>query len=139
MPKEIFGADHAFLPHAEILRYEEITRLARVLVGLGVRKVRVTGGEPLLRRDVEDLHRAARRDRRRRRPRPHDERVAARRAWRPSLAAAGLDRVTVSLDALDDRVFHAMNDVGFDVARVLAGHRGRGRGGARRPSRSTWS
>jgi GTP 3',8-cyclase len=119
MPKEVFGHDYRFLPRRELLTFEEIEQVARVFVGLGVRKLRLTGGEPLLRRELEVLV----------------ERLAAlgdvdlalttngsalAQKARP-LADAGLDRVTVSLDALDDEVFRAMNDVDFPVARVLAG------------------
>ena len=119
MPKEVFGRDFAFLPRAEILRFEEITRLARLFVARGARKLRLTGGEPLLRRDLEHL-------------------VAMlsaidgvddlalttngsllTREKASALRAAGLSRVTISLDSLDDRVFRAMNDVDFPVARVL--------------------
>jgi GTP 3',8-cyclase len=119
MPKEVFGRDYRFLPRRELLTFEEIERVARVFVGLGVHKLRLTGGEPLLRRELEVLV----------------ERLAgmgdvdlalttngsalAQKAG--ELAAAGLDRVTVSLDSLDDEVFRAMNDVDFPVARVLAG------------------
>ena len=124
MPKEVFGASYPFLPHAEVLSFEEITRLARLFVGVGVRKLRLTGGEPLVRKNVEGLV----------------EQLAALRApdGEPlditlttngsllerkarALAAAGLKRVTVSLDSLDDAVFQAMNDVGFPVRKVLAG------------------
>jgi cyclic pyranopterin phosphate synthase len=118
MPKEVFGRDYHFLPRAELLTFEEIERVARVFVGLGVTKLRITGGEPLLRRDLESLV----------------ERLAAlgeldltlttngallaQKA--KALADAGLTRVTVSLDSLDDEVFRAMNDVDFPVARVLS-------------------
>jgi cyclic pyranopterin phosphate synthase len=120
MPKEIFGRDFAFLPRAELLSFEEITRLARVFAREGVSKIRLTGGEPLLRRDLDQL-------------------VAmlagidgitdiamttngsALAASARKLKEAGLTRVTVSLDALDDETFGAMNDVAFPVARVLAG------------------
>lgn len=120
MPAEVFGPGYAFLPRDEILSFEEIVRLVRVVVPLGVRKVRLTGGEPLLRRGVEDLvgmlsaiegvedlamttngvllaHHAE------------------------GLQLAGLKRVTVSLDALDGRVFSEMNGVGAKVERVLTG------------------
>ncbi len=120
MPKEVFGRDHAFLPRAEILDFEEIARVVRAAVGLGVRKVRLTGGEPLVRRNVEtlvemlaaiegidDLTLTT------------NASLLADRAQR--LADAGLHRVTVSLDALDDATFQAMNDVGFPVSRVLEG------------------
>lgn len=122
MPAEVFGPDYAFLPKSEILRFEEVVRLVRTLVPLGVRKVRLTGGEPLLRRGIEDLvgllaavdgvedlalttngvllnHHAE------------------------GLALAGLSRVTVSLDAIDPKIFASMNGVGAKVDRVLAGIR----------------
>jgi cyclic pyranopterin phosphate synthase len=119
MPKEIFGKDFQFLPRAEILTFEEIERLVRIFVSLGVRKIRLTGGEPLVRRDLERLV----------------ERLAkigdldltlttngsllAQKAR--ALADAGLRRVTVSLDSLDDATFKRMNDSDFPVAKVLAG------------------
>jgi len=119
MPKEIFGKDFQFLPRAEILTFEEIERLVRIFVGLGVQKIRLTGGEPLVRRDLERLV----------------EKLAAlgdldltlttngsllaQKA--NALAAAGLRRITVSLDSLDDATFRTMNDVDFPVAKVLAG------------------
>lgn len=124
MPKQVFGPDHAFLPHSELLSFEEITRLTRVFVGLGVHKVRLTGGEPLLRRDLERLiaQLAALRT-----PdgKPLDLTLttngSALAAKAAALKAAGLQRLTVSLDGLDDAVFRRMNDVDFPVARVLAG------------------
>jgi len=119
MPKEVFGKDFQFLPRAEILTFEEIERLVRIFVSLGVQKIRLTGGEPLVRRDLERLV----------------EKLAtigdldltlttngsllAQKAR--SLAAAGLKRVTVSLDSLDDATFKRMNDSDFPVAKVLAG------------------
>src|SRR5712692_9810109 len=118
MPQEVFGRDFAFLPRAELLTFEELTRLARVFAGLGVRKLRLTGGEPLLRRDLEklvamlagiggigDIALTT------------NGALLAGKAR--ALAAAGLRRVTVSLDSLDDAAFMALNDVGFPVARVL--------------------
>jgi len=119
MPREVFGRDHAFLPRAEILRFEEIARLARLFAARGVSKLRLTGGEPLLRRDLPELVRMLAGI-------PGTERALTtngallEKLARP-LAEAGLDRVTVSLDSLDDAVFRAMNDAGFPVARVLAG------------------
>ncbi|MGE5690341.1 MAG: GTP 3',8-cyclase MoaA [Pseudomonadota bacterium] len=119
MPREVYGRDHVFLPRAAILSFEEIARVARAFHGLGVRKLRITGGEPLLRRDLE--------------------RLVAMLAELPEvdltlttngallsrkaglLADAGLTRVTVSLDALDDATFRAMNDVDVPVAQVLEG------------------
>jgi GTP 3',8-cyclase len=130
MPKEIYGQAFRFLPQSELLTFEEIERLARVFVGLGARKVRLTGGEPLLRRQVE--------------------RLVARLAAIPgisdltmttngsllarqaeALAAAGLRRVTVSLDSLDDGVFARLNDVDFPVARVVEGIEAADRAGLR--------
>jgi cyclic pyranopterin phosphate synthase len=124
MPKEVFDRDYTFLPQRELLSFEEITRLAGIFVAQGVRKLRLTGGEPLLRRHLETL-------------------VGMLSALRApdglpldltlttngslltrkvrALADAGLKRITVSLDALDDAVFQRMNDVGFPVADVLAG------------------
>jgi cyclic pyranopterin phosphate synthase len=119
MPKEVFGHEYRFLPRAELLTFEEIERLARIFCGHGVQKIRLTGGEPLVRRDLE--------------------RLVARLASLPgidltlttngslladkaqALADAGLQRVTVSLDSLDDDVFRTMNDVDFPVTRVLEG------------------
>lgn len=120
MPKEVFGRDFPFLPRAELLTFEEIARLTRIFVGHGVEKVRLTGGEPLLRKDVEELVRMLR----------SIEGLSdltlttngsllTRKA--ESLRAAGLDRITVSLDSLDNTVFQGMNDVGFSVERVLDG------------------
>ncbi|HEX2836039.1 MAG TPA: GTP 3',8-cyclase MoaA [Thermoanaerobaculia bacterium] len=119
MPKEIFGRDFAFLHRDELLTFEEVARLARLFVTLGVRKIRLTGGEPLLRRDLERLV----------------EQLASidglddlalttngalfSREKAQALARAGLKRVTISLDALDDAIFRAMNDVNVPVARVL--------------------
>jgi cyclic pyranopterin phosphate synthase len=119
MPKEVFGRDFAFLGREELLTFEEIARLARLFVRNGVEKVRLTGGEPLLRRDLERLI----------------EQLAVIDGLRDvalttngslltptkarSLRDAGLRRVTVSLDALDDATFRAMNDVDFPVSRVL--------------------
>ena len=124
MPKEVFGASHQFLPHAEVLSFEEITRLAGLFVGVGVRKLRLTGGEPLVRKNVEGLieQLAALRT-------PDGEALDITLTTNGSLlerkaqalAQAGLKRVTVSLDSLDDAVFQAMNDVAFPVHKVLAG------------------
>jgi GTP 3',8-cyclase len=119
MPKEVFGRDHRFLPRRELLTFEEIERAASVFVALGVHKLRITGGEPLLRRDLEILiGRLAALD-------DLDVTLTTNGALLASkaeaLAQAGLSRVTVSLDSLDDEVFRAMNDVDFPVARVLAG------------------
>ncbi|MCX7520858.1 GTP 3',8-cyclase MoaA [Microbacterium sp. STN6] len=124
MPKEIFGRDYAFLPREQLLSFEEITRLARVAVANGVEKIRLTGGEPLLRKGIEELIRmlAALRT-------PSGAAIdlalttngSALAHLAPALAEAGLDRVTVSLDSLDDATFQAMNDVRFPVGRVLEG------------------
>ena len=120
MPKEVFGRDHAFLPRAEILDFEEIDRLVRAAVALGVRKVRLTGGEPLVRRNLERLvAMLAQIDGIDDLTLTTNASLLADRAQ--LLADAGLHRVTVSLDALDDATFQAMNDVGFPVSRVLEG------------------
>jgi cyclic pyranopterin phosphate synthase len=120
MPREVFGRDYEFLARDLLLSFEEIERVARIATGLGVQKVRLTGGEPLLRKDVEDLiaRLAAI-------PAIEDLTLTtngsllARRA--EALAAAGLHRVTVSLDSLDDETFKAMNEAGFPVDGVLEG------------------
>jgi len=119
MPKEVFGKDYQFLEHKELLTFEEIARLARIFTRHGIEKIRLTGGEPLVRRNLERLI----------------ELLAAipgldltlttnasllTKKAQP-LAAAGLKRITVSLDSLDDAVFMKMNDVDFPVSRVLAG------------------
>jgi cyclic pyranopterin phosphate synthase len=120
MPKEVFGHDHRFLPRRELLTFEEIERVARVFVELGVRKLRITGGEPLLRRDLEHLVAAlAALDEGLDVTLTTNAALLAQKAQ--ALADAGLTRITVSLDSLDDEVFRAMNDVDFPVARVLAG------------------
>ncbi len=124
MPKEIFDKDYAYLPHTSLLTFEEITRVATQFVAHGVQKIRLTGGEPLLRKNLEILI----------------EQLAALRTVEgqplditlttngsllkrkaAALKAAGLQRVTVSLDGLDDTIFRAMNDVDFPVADVLEG------------------
>lgn len=120
MPKEVFGRGYQFLPRSEILSFEEIERLARLLVALGVEKVRLTGGEPLLRNGLERLiEMLARIDGLRDLTLTTNGSLLADRAR--SLVDAGLQRVTVSLDSLDDATFRAMNDVDFPVERVLAG------------------
>ncbi len=120
MPKEIFGRDFQFLARSELLTFEEIARLARVFVALGVEKLRITGGEPLVRRHLERLvARLAGIDGVREIAMTTNGSLLAARAR--ALKDAGLGRVTVSLDSLDDEVFQAMNDVGFPVARVLEG------------------
>jgi len=124
MPREIFGRDYEFLPKDQVLSFEEIERLARVFVGLGVEKLRITGGEPLVRRDLPDLigmlAALTRAD-----DSPLDLTLttngSALRALARPLAEAGLRRVTVSLDSLDDAVFGAMNGIDFPVERVLDG------------------
>jgi len=124
MPKEVFGRDFAFLPRELVLTFEEIERLTRLFVRLGVAKLRITGGEPLVRRDlprlVERLAAIRRPD-----GAPPDLTLttngSALASLAGQLAAAGLRRVTVSLDSLDDATFRSMNDVDFPVDRVLAG------------------
>lgn len=124
MPREVFGPDFAFLPKSEVLTFEEITRLARLFVERGVRKLRLTGGEPTLRAElprlVAMLHEIET-------PEGGPVEIAMttngtmlKHLARP-LAEAGLDRVTVSLDSLDDPTFRAMNDMDFPVAMVLEG------------------
>jgi GTP 3',8-cyclase len=124
MPKEVFNKDYPYLPHSSLLTFEEITRLANVFMSHGVRKIRLTGGEPLLRKNIEILI----------------EQLAALRTQdgekldltlttngsllskkAVALKTAGLQRVTISLDGLDDAIFRSMNDVDFPVADVLAG------------------
>ena len=118
MPKEVFGRGYAFLPKSEVLGFDEMTRLARIFVGLGVKKIRVTGGEPLLRpgldrlivqlseiEGLEDLTLTT-----------NGSTLATHAA---GLRAAGLQRLTVSLDALDDATYRFMNDVDFPVGKVL--------------------
>ena len=119
MPKEIFGKDYQFLPRAEILTFEEIERLARIFVSLGVRKIRLTGGEPLVRRDLERLVEKLAKIGDLDLTLTTNGSLLAQKAR--ALADAGLRRVTVSLDSLDDATFRAMNDVDFPVAKVLAG------------------
>ena len=124
MPKEVFNKDYAYLPHGDLLSFEEITRLAKVFVAHGVRKIRLTGGEPLLRKNLEILVDQLANIRT---PdgTPLDLTLTtngsllARKAQ--ALKDAGLNRVTVSLDGLDDAIFRQMNDVDFPVADVLAG------------------
>jgi cyclic pyranopterin phosphate synthase len=119
MPREVFGPDFQFLPRADILTFEEITRVARAFAAQGVRKLRLTGGEPTLRSGLPDLVRML--------AEIPDVEIALTTngsllaAMAPRLADAGLSRVTVSLDSLDDAVFKQMNDADFAVADVLAG------------------
>jgi GTP 3',8-cyclase len=124
MPKEIFGRDYEFLPRDQVLRFEEIERIARIAVGLGVEKLRITGGEPLVRRDLPDLI-AMLAALRRPDGGPIDLTLttngSALRQLAAPLVAAGLQRVTVSLDSLDPEVFGAMNGIDFPVSRVLDG------------------
>lgn len=118
MPRELFGRDFVFLPRADLLTFEELARIARVFAGLGVRKLRLTGGEPLLRRDLERLvAMLAGIDGVQDIALTTNGALLAGKAQ--ALAAAGLRRVTVSLDSLDDSVFMALNDAGFPAARVL--------------------
>jgi cyclic pyranopterin phosphate synthase len=119
MPKDVYGRDFPFLPHAELLTFEEITRVAALFVRLGVRKIRLTGGEPLLRRKLEHLIEMLARLGDVDLTLTTNGALLAKKAR--SLRDAGLARVTVSLDALDDATFRAMNDVDFPVARVLQG------------------
>ncbi len=124
MPKEVFGRDYEFLPRDQVLSFEEIERAARAFVSLGVEKLRITGGEPLVRRDLPDLIAmlaALRTPDGRRLDLTLTTNGAALRALARPLAEAGLRRVTVSLDSLDDAVFGAMNGIDFPVARVLDG------------------
>ena len=119
MPREVFDHDFKFVAHDEVLSFEEIARMARLFAGLGVKKVRLTGGEPLVRRDLHrlvamlaeipglDLTLTT------------NGSLLAKQA--AALAAAGLRRVTVSLDSLDDATFRAVNDADFPVARVIEG------------------
>src|SRR5437868_1817301 len=119
MPKEIFGKDYQFLPRAEILTFEEIERLVRIFVSLGVQKIRLTGGEPLVRRDLERLVEKLAKIGDLDLTLTTNGSLLSQKA--PALAAAGLRRVTVSLDSLDDATFKRMNDADFPVAKVLAG------------------
>ncbi len=120
MPRGVFDAEYAFLPHSEILTFEEIVRLARAFRALGTRKIRLTGGEPLLRKGIERLIAMLRE------ALPDVDLTlttngSALKAQARALKAAGLDRITVSLDSLDDATFRAMNDADFPVAKVLEG------------------
>jgi GTP 3',8-cyclase len=118
MPKEVYGRDHRFLERRELLTFEEITRVARIFVASGVRKIRITGGEPLVRRDLEHLIAQLA-------PLGADLTLTTNGSLLPQkaqlLADAGLSRITVSLDSLDDEVFRALNDVDFPVRQVLEG------------------
>ena len=120
MPKEVFGPDYAFLQRDQVLSYEEIARLARIFVAHGVEKIRLTGGEPLVRRDLHLLVAQLREI-----PGLKDLTLTTNgsvlKTQAQGLKDAGLERVTVSLDSLDDDIFKSMNDVGVPVAVVLAG------------------
>ena len=124
MPKQVFGKDFRFIPHSDMLSFEEITRIARLCVAMGVEKIRLTGGEPLLRKNIERLVGQLAELKT-----PDGRCVDLTLTTNGSLLAkkarplydAGLRRLTVSLDALDDTVFRKMNDVGFSVADVLHG------------------
>jgi cyclic pyranopterin phosphate synthase len=118
MPREVFDAGHEFLPHTAILSFEEIARLARIFVGLGVKKVRLTGGEPLVRKQLHRLV-AMLAELPVEITLTTNGSLLARQA--KALKQAGLHRVTVSLDSLDEATFRAMNDADFPVARVLEG------------------
>jgi cyclic pyranopterin phosphate synthase len=124
MPKEVYGRDYAFLPHDQVLSFEEIARLASIFVSLGVGKLRITGGEPLVRRDLPRLIDMLARIERPGRS-PIDLTLttngSALRALAGPLRDAGLRRVTVSLDSLDDVTFRRMNGVDWPVDRVLDG------------------
>lgn len=120
MPREVFGPDFAFLPHDELLTFEEITRLTRVFADLGAHKIRLTGGEPLLRRDLPALVAMLAEI-------PGIDDIALTTngslltpAIATRLKAAGLKRISISLDSLDDAVFMRMNDVRFPVSKVLS-------------------
>lgn len=118
MPKSVFGLDHEFLPRDQLLSFEEIAEVVRAFAGLGVNKVRITGGEPLLRKGIERLiGLVAKVDGIEDVTLTTNASLLERKAT--SLSDAGLDRVTVSLDALDDPTFQEMNDVGFPVVTVL--------------------
>src|SRR5438477_781201 len=119
MPRDVFGPDYAFLPKSELLSFEEIARLARIFKSHGVEKIRLTGGEPLLRKRIERLVAMVAEIGGLDLTLTTNGALLARKAR--ELKDAGLDRVSVSLDALDDGVFRAMNDVDFPVARVLEG------------------
>jgi cyclic pyranopterin phosphate synthase len=119
MPKEVFGRDYQFLERSELLTFEEIERTARVFVGLGVHKVRITGGEPLVRRNIETLIGLLAAIPGLEIALTTNGSLLVKKA--KALRDAGLTRITVSLDSLDDAVFRAMNDVDFPVQRVLDG------------------
>jgi GTP 3',8-cyclase len=119
MPKAVFDSEYRFLPHADLLTFEEIARVAKVFVDRGVSKIRLTGGEPLVRRNIERLVEMLARLGDLDLTLTTNGALLARKA--ASLRDAGLKRVTVSLDSLDDATFRAMNDVDFPVGKVLEG------------------
>ncbi|WP_295013431.1 GTP 3',8-cyclase MoaA [uncultured Microbacterium sp.] len=124
MPREVFGRDYAFLERHELLTFEEIERIARAALGHGVRKLRLTGGEPLLRRGLEELVAMLAALRTVEGTKPEialTTNGSALAVKAVALKAAGLDRVTVSIDSLDDTLFRRMNDVNFPLQRVLDG------------------
>jgi cyclic pyranopterin phosphate synthase len=118
MPKEVFGHSYRFMDRKELLDFDEITRVARAAVALGVHKIRLTGGEPLVRRDIEQLI-AMLGELDAELTLTTNASLLPRKAQ--ALKDAGLNRITVSLDALDDPTFRTMNDVDFPVERVLEG------------------
>ena len=119
MPREHFGPDHGYLPRAALLSFEEISRLAAIFASLGVEKLRLTGGEPLLRKDIHELIRMLRSS--------SSVNLAMTsngsllQAQAEALAAAGLDRMTISLDSLHNPTFQAINDVDSSVSQIIAG------------------
>ena len=119
MPKEMFGSNYPFLPHDQVLTFEEITRLARIFVSFGVQKIRITGGEPLVRKDLPGLIAMLSKIPDIDLTMTTNGSLLARNAQ--ALKDAGLNRVSVSLDSLDDEIFKSMNDVDFPVAKVLEG------------------
>ncbi len=124
MPKEVFDKNYAYLPHSSLLSFEEMTRVARLFAAHGVQKIRLTGGEPLLRKNIEVLIEQLA-QLRTVEGKPLDLTLTTNgsllKRKAKALKAAGLNRVTVSLDGLDDAVFRRMNDVDFPVADVLEG------------------
>jgi cyclic pyranopterin phosphate synthase len=119
MPKEVYGRDHQFLERAELLTLEEIARMAGIFASLGVRTVRITGGEPLVRRNVEHLIELLHAIPKLEIALTTNGSLLPQKA--EALVRAGLDRVTVSLDSVDDAAFRALNDVDFPVQKVLEG------------------
>jgi cyclic pyranopterin phosphate synthase len=119
MPKTVFGHDYRFMDRKELLTFEELERVARTFASLGVEKIRLTGGEPLLRKEIESLVARLSAIGGLDLTLTTNASLLARKA--EGLRDAGLDRVNVSLDSLDDATFRAMNDVDFPVARVLEG------------------